>query len=508
MSQITATAQHPDNDNNQNQESQALSYYEEVDKESINMYDFEDNDDGLYATKEDAEELIKQGDIAQEFLLKQGGGEGRKFDNSRSYHRITRIDKKEDIVWTYPVSKKDKEQNLTGEEIRPDTYDEHKFVAVRGIVLGFYWGSSVEGTHNSNFKTVCQTSGLIEHLPTGNRKTIGDYPIKIPFKQMHKDKDHTNEPSYFFTNNPHLDPIATRYDANLFEKAKETGDWSIYYKSGQERRCLECISKGENKFVMDDGEKLCAPQGYMLMVVYQLGRQDKTRHKEEEFENPIDINWVDVADAGITDYKGDPLDRPFVLRIDRIKKSMLSNVGSGKFDIPVKLPKDFAGGRQRKNYYLPNDSVMSCGQLHQWLHAKGTGEERTKMHKKGFPVYPVIVEMYTGKLQQTTYSKDYHPVFNIAPLDKSNCFNAIHIDQYVSTALTIARLEAAAAEGKEAEFGRFGLQSSEAKAKLEASKETKSPSKPSRSFSSLTDMAYSVKPVTEDSDDEDDQKVA
>jgi hypothetical protein len=471
----------------------------ELTNASIEAVDFYSADLGedvtsLYASEEEVAQLAKEGELGQEFMLKQvgQGGGGKKYDNSWSYHRTIRIGKKEYLEWSANPTKEERESGLIGEELDLDDPSQ-QFVAVRGIILKYEWGAELRGNHNGNSKLVCRTTGLIEKLPGKDRVSVSNHPIKQPFKMMHKNRQEKSTPNYFFINNPHLIPQAERYDLSRYNAE----NLSEYYKSAQPRNCLDCIRCGENSMQFDDGEGLCKPVGQVLMCVFQLGRKDTTRYNEDNFENSIDIEWVDVADANIQDYRGETLDRPFILCIDRIGKSQLESVGSGKWDIPVKLPKDF-DAKRRKSYYLPNDNVMSIGDYYKWLHSKDGAGHRIRSHKAGFPVYPVMTELYSAKLKQEQYTKDYAPVFNPVPLDEDGCFNGIHIDQFVNAALRVARQEADKANGKEVDFSAVNAIAPAPKSK----KKRVVASTNNRSLNSIAAAAFSVTSASQD-DDED-----
>jgi hypothetical protein len=102
--------------------------------------------------------------------------------------------------------------------------------------------------------------------------------------------------------------------------------------------------------------------------------------------------------------KLEPMTEPFILKIRGMSKVQHWPIGNGDFERPVK--------RDSKSYLPPE--IYSWGDyFSKYLHAKRTapGDVR-RANLGGNTVYPVVTEVYVGKLARKEFNAEYMPVFS------------------------------------------------------------------------------------------------
>lgn len=403
-------------------------------KEAIdadNVYDFDMSSvDDIFASDEEVAQLKKEGLLDQQEYVQESGQSG---DAEWMYHRVVKFKDSDRFEWEVPLTKAQQEAGMRSKEVNPN---KHHFVAVRGIPLTFqYTMSWTKQTQDGKYYSFCRASKLVEDLGDKVRTTKGSHPLKSPVRMMHQDKNNPTELNYFWKNNTHLELFATR----TLDK-----DNKVY----EERSCLECVRRGEHFEGNDIGApnvQKCRPDGELLFVVYELGLKDATAHIEDDLNQPVTVNWVSVKDAGITGFDGQPLDRPFVVRIKGLGTSQMASIGDGKYDLPVILP-SHQKAYDPKTCFLPDDNVLSAQDFYKYLNGKNS-EGRRETAKNGLSLYPVMTEIYMTELKEKTATKDFIPVFRPIAVGKDTEYNGLSLASYVGTALMIAKHEEAIAKG-------------------------------------------------------------
>lgn len=402
--------------------------------EAVSVYDTDFDNEDIFASDEQIAELKKEGLLDQQsYTNEEGGGGG---DPSWRYHRVVTFGDSDKFDWKVPLTKQQREDGCVDKELNFENPNQY-VVAVRGIPLEMMWTTSwTKQDAAGNYYAFCRANKLVEKLPGKVRVTNESHPVKEPFKMMHKSKKEPTSLNYFWQNNSHLELFASRC------VDKENGTY-------EERSCMTCVRNGEH-FEGDDigapNVQKCRPSGEMLFVVYELGIKDSSAFNDDPIENPININWVSVKEANVRSFDGGKLDRPFVIRMKGLGSSMMSDIGSGDYDLPVILPSHFKP-KQPKKYFLPEDNVLSVQQYYRYLHDSKARDDRRAIEKTGKSLYPVMTEIYMAELHKKTATKDYIPVFRPVAVGRNTEFNGLPLAQYVKTAKAVLKHEALLASG-------------------------------------------------------------
>jgi hypothetical protein len=417
--------------------------------EAISVYETVESADDLFASAEEIQQLAAAGDLDQTAYIEQSEG----FDNSWRYHRIVKFKEIEGINWEMKLSKEQIDEGYRGFELNPNDPNQN-VVAVRGIPLEFGFTNSFSKTNPKTDKpyTFCTTDELIEHLPGKDRVTKEQYPIKMPFKRMHQSKLKPNEvEKIFWQKNAHLDPYATR---TTF--VKEGEEW-VTVK--ERRSCLECVKACEHfdgDDISADGITRCRPTGRLLFVVFEVGIKNVTEHNKDFINNPIQVDWKPIAEAGILGYDNKPLVTPFVINLMGLGSSQMKSIGKGPHDLPVYLPGDISPNRP-KDCILPDNNVKSVEDYYNWLNDPKAHDGRRGVDKNGKNLYPVMTELYIAKMTKVESNKKVAPVFRPVAVGPNAQFNGVSLKDYVFNAKLVLNHEAAVAQGNNGVGGGIPL---------------------------------------------------
>ena len=310
--------------------------------------------------------------------------------------------KEERITWgPYLSNKKKQELAAAGQEPHEEVTSaaEHYFVGVRGMIIKVQNGFSLYDPKTQ--LPLCQTTKLVDKSVIPHNVIVGDRPLEIPLKQIHKNKDNPNEVTQWLEQRPYLELYGSRPPVGV-----EDPDNYV----GEPRTCRSCITAGEHylgtkeQFADPNAQTpKCNGGGNILFVVFQVGILDSSAALKPG--GTAKVRWVDVKDAMLQVERNGQLvqrNEPFVLKVDGLGRSQLSSLGNGQYDLNVV--------QTGKNCYLPN-GVMSWGDyFSKYLHAKNIGEVR-KIALGNETVYPVVTEIYTGKLFKPTPQAKNAPVF-------------------------------------------------------------------------------------------------
>lgn len=432
-------------------ESAALSQRNEptqmaVPKTSSSIYEMDFGDE-LYASPEEIKELAKEGELDQlAYLQKEYESDGSYREPNWKFHRRLKFGKSELIEWTIPLSKAEKNAGKRANELNT-LNPKHQILGLRGIPIKFEYGL---GAKDEAGRFACQTIKLIEHLDE-DRETVGLQPLKKYVERVYYSKDKPNKPSFFFENHPHLDLYAQRRYKNepTINENGEKEDPKFPYR-WETRRCLDCIAKQEYTYKEDEDSKealSCRPVGSLLYAVFEVGIKDSTKHLESDVDHPVDIRWISVKDLEVKDLQGDegPLNRPFIVRLEGLGSSQLSKIGTGEWDLPVKLPSHFKPN-EPKTYFLPDDNVMSTKEFYDFLHER-RGVGRVDFSVSGSALYSVFTELYIAELSTQKGNKDFAPVFRPVVIGKETEYNGRKIRDYVREAYSVMKFEAELSQG-------------------------------------------------------------
>jgi len=417
---------------------------QETVKETIkaaNAYEGVDLED-LFASEDDIAELRASGSLDQTVYIQES--KGGNYDNSWRYHRQLSFGDSDIFVWEMPLNKEQVEQGYRAKEININN-PKHQVVAIRGIPIQFGWTPNWSKKFTTpdgkeQFYSFCKGTKLVNH-ETG---TVWEesHPIKMPVSRMYVGKKRSNELAFTWQNNPHLEVFATR-------TIKTAGQEDVI----EHRSCMDCVKNNQHF----DGDinapnvDKCSISGELLFAVFELGIKDATNHLDDPATNFIDVNWVSVADAGIKGYDNKELDKPFILRVRGLGSSQLQDIGKGQYDMDVVLPSQYKPN-QDKDTCLPDDNVLSTKQYWEWLHNKKEKGRVAVEKGTGRNLYPVITEVYLGKLAATQNTKNYAPVFRPVAVGATTEYSGLKIAEYVRTAKACLMHEEALAKGQSFEF--------------------------------------------------------
>lgn len=366
-------------------------------------------------------------------------GQRQDYDNTWKAHRECSIKSLNKFDWAFPTTKKEREEGI-GTHKEVSAHFSHHFCALRGIILGFHYGASLDDNSDpQNFKNVCRTTRLVEHLGENSTDTVDNHPLKFPFGQMHKNK---TEPHVF---NPQLDK---EYMVLYGSRPPVGADPNASFSTP--RTCKSCVEAGEHylhgkpegtggdpELFNDKNAQFakCTMGGYALIAVFQLGIYNYDIDTEE-----ATIKWVSIEDAKINTMEGDqkvPLKRPFILKLKGLTKSQHADIGTGAFDRNV-VPES----------HIPSE-IYSTGEYFKYLHDQKYTGTRHRVLKGGQLCYPVVTEVHCGHLEKQQYGQDYIPVFH--PVSDKAVIDAgagwIPLD-WVRHAMAILKLEREVANGK------------------------------------------------------------
>ena len=321
-------------------------------------------------------------------------------DNTWKAHRVVKF-RNEKLEWKFPTSAPERaEGKKSPQEILPF----HQFVAVRGIPLGFHYGFSLTEGSGDDFKVLCNNTKVEEHLGDNSRTIEDRFPLEFPMSRVYQKKAEPNQPNNWFGNNPHI---------KLFGSRPPIGTPETY--SGPPRECKDCVLAGEHYVGTEEEFKssvqipTCRMSGYLLFAVTHLGVQDSSGLMEDPVNGKICVNWVTVKDAKITtevDGTRVPLDRPFILKIEGLGSSQQSSIGTGQYDWSVETQAD------TNTAILPaGEKLYSAGDFFNYINDPKFIGIRNRKLKGGRLAYPVVTEVYTGKLKEEKNGSKYIPVF-------------------------------------------------------------------------------------------------
>jgi hypothetical protein len=425
--------------------------------------------------------------------LSKGGRE--KYDKTWSAHRQTKIGKHCYISWRFPSTKKQRDAGAVPPEELNDYNPKHKVVAVRGIVVGYNFGFQLSEGEGASSKVVCRTTKLIEHTPKGDIVTNGNRPLTFPVSQIHKSKA---SPTELNNRLQGFDLYGSRGPVGSNSEDKVTTT----------RTCQECVAAGENYIGTPDqfsSTKLnipkCSMSGELLFVVFQLGIEDFSELLEDPVNGKGKVRWSAIGDCDIQTLDGDgnsvKLDRPFVLRLDGITKTQLWSIGKGQYDRPVLLPDSgsskciLPARRDDKGGY----ALYTCGDYFDYLNDSRFYGTRAKVWN-GVAVYPVVTELYSGRLKENQYQSDFIPVLSPVDPDAEQDIVSAGIDwtpnDWVKTALRVVKAErdAANSDSNFVEFQAPQLTAVDTK-QLESATSATSTAKPKAPTAQLGSNAFS-----------------
>lgn len=366
-------------------------------------------------------------------------GQRQEYDNSWKAHRKCKIQKLNKFDWEFPTTKKEREEGVgTYKEV--SGHFSHHFCAIRGIVLGFYYGASLDDNSDPDkIKNVCRTTRLVEHLGENSTDTSDNSPIRFPFGQMHQNK-----------NNPHMFNSQLNKDYMVLYGSRPPVGADPNASFSTPRTCKSCVEAGEHylhdkpegtggdpDLFTDKNAKFakCSMNGYALIAVFQLGVYQYDIDTDE-----ATIKWVNIEDAKINTMEGDqkvPLKRPFILKLEGLTKSQHADIGTGTFDRNV-VPEP----------HLPSE-IYSTGEYFKYLHDTRYTGTRHKVLKGGQLCYPVVTEVHCGHLEKMQHMADYIPVFHpVSDKDVIDAGAGWGTLDWVRHAMSILKLEREVANGK------------------------------------------------------------
>jgi len=323
-------------------------------------------------------------------------------DNTWKAHRVVKF-REEKLTWKLPTSAAERaEGKQSPQEVLP--IPDHQFVAIRGIPLGFHYGFSLTDGTGEDFKIHCTTT-KVEELLGENSRTIEDrFPLEFPLSRVYQKKAEPNQPNNWFGNNPHI---------RLYGSRPPVGMPETY--SGPPRLCQDCVLAGEHYIGTEEEFKsavqtpTCRMSGYLLFAVTHLGIQDPSELMQDPVNGKIRVEWRSVKDAKLTtevDGQRVPLDRPFILKIEGLGSSQQSSIGPGQYDWSVETQAD------TNTSILPaGEKLYSAGDFFKYINDPQFIGIRNRKLKGGRLAYPVVTEVYTGKLKEEKNGSKYIPVF-------------------------------------------------------------------------------------------------
>ncbi len=344
--------------------------------------------------------LAESQDAPESLAMREMGAE--EYDASWKAHRATTINS-ERIVWSWPKTKKEVEElTESGIEIHEEVTRavEHTFVGLRGIVIGPKYSFQMK---DSEGKVLCGTTCLVDKSYDPPLETKDRYCLEVPINQIHKSKKEPHELTGWLADRPYLELYGSRPPVGTDPDVK----------TSERRSCRSCVEAGEHydgtlEQFLDPKSAIptCRLDGYVLFAVFQLGILDNS---EALKGGNSKVKWVDVADAQlmkeVKEGQLEPMTEPFILKIRGMSKVQHWPIGNNDFERPVV--------RTGKSCYLPPE-IYSWGDYYsKYLHAKRTapGDVR-RANLGGNTVYPVVTDVYVGKLARKEFNAEYMPVFS------------------------------------------------------------------------------------------------
>ena len=436
-----------------------MSELMQVNSIAPSLYNINDAEN-LFAEAEEVEALKQSGLLGHEFNTQeasQGGG----YDRSYTFHRFVKFGQSDRFEWKKPLSKALKEAGYSEEELLSSDPNQH-VVAVRGIPISFNYGFRY--ARNNGKETVCQTYKLIEKLSNGTeRVTNSQNPLKMPIKSAFWSKNKPDHLNWVLERNPQLDLHAKRLEmvTSVDANGKE-----VVEKKWNDIRCADCVAQQMYR----EGTDSCGSNGYLLFCVYEVGIKDCKDHINDPIKNPPLIRWLPITEAGLRAWNNEPLNHPFIVRLEGLGASQLNDVGPDKtkYQIPVILPSQQARANARKTCYLPDDNVMSAGQFYNWLTAQNAADGRSDMSKNGNRLFTTITELYIAELHETVATKKFFPVFRPIATGRNTDYHGHPVSDYVKTAIQVLNAERELAEAGDKDGGQTMVNGNGAAAALSA----------------------------------------
>jgi hypothetical protein len=326
------------------------------------------------------------------------------YDQTWKAHRIVKFNS-EKLEWRLPVSAAERaEGKKAPQEILPTP--DHQFVAVRGIPLGFHYGFSLTEGSGTDFKVHCTTTRVDELLGQNSRTIEDRHPLEFPLGRVNQKRTEPHTPNRWFANNPHVKLYGSRGPVGQPADAP----------FALPRLCEDCVKAGEHYIGSEEAFKdpkqqipSCRMSGYLLFAVFELGIQDPTDLMEDPINGTVKVKWRSVAEAKLhTEVNGQrvPLDRPFILKIEGLGSSQQSSIGKGEYDWKVETQAD------SNTSILPaGKKLLSAGDFFNYINDRNFTGIRNRKLKGGNIAYPVVTEVYTGKLAVAKMNSTYIPVF-------------------------------------------------------------------------------------------------
>jgi hypothetical protein len=315
-------------------------------------------------------------------------------------HRTVKF-REDKLSWKLPISAAERAKGKKSpQEILPF----HQFVAIRGIPLGFRYGFSLTEGSGDEFKVHCTTTKVEEHLGQNSRTIEDRFPLEIPLSRVYQKKAEPNQPNNWFNNHPHIEVYGSRPPVGMPESY-----------SGTPRKCKDCVLAGEHYIGTEEEFKsavqtpTCRMSGYLLFAVTHLGSQDSSELMNDPVNGKIKVTWQAVKDAKLTtevDGQRVPLDRPFILKIEGLGSSQQSAIGTGQYDWSIETQAD------TNTSILPAvEKLYSAGDFFKYINDPRFIGIRSRKLNNGMLAYPVVTEVYTGKLKEEKNGSKYIPVF-------------------------------------------------------------------------------------------------